>query len=382
MTEEQFNDTRPYYDSEVPAAIRRIAENIYFPEIAKSIFPEKDINSFAREFKQIKTVDEFQSKIMYKAIGRIVETTVKELTYSGIENISNEHPAMQISNHRDIVLDSAILGLLIYRNKLNTSEITFGSNLMNPQIVVDIGKINKMFKIIRGGTAREIFLNSLTVSEYMRHTITQKLQSTWIAQRNGRTKNGADKTEVAVLKMFALSSKKPFSENLAELNITPISVSYEYEPCDFLKTREAYISSRQPYTKQPGEDLLSIIHGIKQYKGNVHFTICKPVTIEELQACEQLPRAQCFIKLAEIIDQRIFSGYKLWKTNFIAHDLLNNSDTFSSKYSALDKAEFILYMEKGLDKIEGETNELRNIFLTLYTNPINNSLFNNINLDN
>ncbi|MDR0541768.1 MAG: acyltransferase [Dysgonamonadaceae bacterium] len=371
MTQEIYNDYRPYNDSEVPAAVRRVAENIYFPEIVKFIAPEADLNDFAEAFKELKTVKEFQGEFMYRAVGKIIETTLKELHYCGVEHLTNEKSYMFISNHRDIVLDSAVLNYILFGSNLKTSEITFGSNLMNPQVVVDIGKLNKMFKIVRGGAAREIFQNSLNVSEYMRHAITEKHESTWIAQRNGRTKDGFDKTEIAVLKMFAMSSKKPFVENFAELNIAPIAVSYEFEPCDFMKTREIYLTRKQgKYQKQVGEDLLSIVHGIQQYKGDTHFTFCKPVTMEELQDCDALPRNDKFKHLAEIIDKRIYNGYKLFRTNYIAHDLRGNKSDFSDRYSIADKAEFILYMEKGIEKIAGDKDELRKIFLEIYANPV------------
>ncbi|GHT34884.1 acyltransferase [Bacteroidia bacterium] len=370
MTQEILDDYRPYYDSEVPAAVQRIAQDLYFQQIAHYLFPEKDLSSFVEEFKKIKTVKEFQEKIMDNAIGKVVQLTITNLTCSGVEALTNDKSYMYIANHRDIVLDSAILQTILYANGVKTSEITFGSNLMKPQIVVDIGKINKMFKIVRGGTPREIFVNSLNVSEYMRHAITEKHESTWIAQRNGRTKDGLDKTEIAVLKMFAMSSKKTFAENLGELNITPIAVSYEYEPCDFLKTRERYISRRQTYIKEPGEDLNSILHGIRQFKGNTHYTVCPTITAEELAECAALPHAEQYKALASLIDKRIYAGYRLWKTNYIAHDMLHNKTDFSEFYNAEDKQKFIEYMNGGLSQIDGDRNELQEIFLGIYANPV------------
>ncbi|MDR1225317.1 MAG: acyltransferase [Prevotellaceae bacterium] len=372
MTEEIYNDYRPYNDNEVPAAVQRIAQDALFPEIAKFLFPEVDANSFLENFKQIKNIDDFQAKIMYPVIRKVTDLTVKLLSHSGVEQLNNRKKYMFISNHRDIALDAFFLNMILFENGIKTSEITFGSNLMQPQIVVDIGKINKMFKIIRGGTAREIFINSLNVSKYMRYTITQKSESAWIAQRNGRTKDGNDKTEIAVLKMFAMSSKKPFAENLAELNITPVAVSYEYEPCDFLKTRELYISRRQKYEKSPMEDLNSILHGIKQCKGNTHFTICPTITGEELESCEKLPRSEQFKALAEIIDRRIYAGYKLLKTNYIAHDFLHNQSEFSNMYTPEDRKRFIEYMSCGLSIIDGDKDELQAAFLEIYANPVKN----------
>ncbi|MDR1552117.1 MAG: acyltransferase [Prevotellaceae bacterium] len=371
MKQKIYNDYRPYIDSEAPAAVQRVAENIYFPEIVRFVAPEADINIFVEEFKKIKTIDEFQGKFMSKAVKKVIETSIKKLTYSELKHLTKEKSYMFISNHRDITLDSAILQVIFYNNRFKTSEITFGSNLMLSQVVIDIGKLNKMFKIVRGGSAREVFQNSLNVSEYMRYAITQKGASTWIAQRNGRTKDGCDKTEIAVLKMFAMSSKKPFVENLAELNIAPVAVSYEYEPCDFMKTREIYLTQKHgQYIKQTGEDLLSIMHGIKQYKGNAHFSFCKPIIREELEECAKFPYNEQFKHLANIIDKRICNGYKLFKTNYIAHDLRESKTEFSKIYSEADKAEFTFYMEKGLKKIEGNKDKLREIFLGIYANPI------------
>ena len=370
MTAEILEDYRPYNDSEVPAAILRIAQDVLFPQIARFVFPQKDLNGFLEEFKKIKTVDEFQAKIMDKAISKVVEKTITKLSYIGVETLTNDKSYMFISNHRDIVLDSAILQTILLNNNLKTTEITFGSNLMRPQFVVDIGKINKMFKIVRGGTAREIFTNSLNVSEYMRYAITEKHESTWIAQRNGRTKDGIDKTEIAVLKMFAMSSKKPFVENLKELNITPISVSYEYEPCDFLKTREIYLSRRQTYIKEHGEDFNSIQHGIMQFKGNAHYTICETITDNELEICSQFPHNERFKELANIIDKKIYAGYKLLKTNYIAHDILHKKSEFTDFYSENEREKFIEYMNKGLNLIDGNHSELQEIFLGIYANPV------------
>ena len=198
---------------------------------------------------------------MFNAIESIINKTSSGLTYNGIENVDKNINYMLVSNHRDIALDATLLAYIFYINNLDTFEITFGSNLMQGDFVIDFGKINKMFKISRGGNARDFYKDSLHVSNYMRHTITEKKQSVWIAQRNGRTKDGSDETEIGVLKMFSLSSDKNFVENLNEIKILPISISYEYEPCDFLKAMEIYISSYQKYIKEAGEDLRSIITG-------------------------------------------------------------------------------------------------------------------------
>ena len=371
-----FNDTRPYNDDEIADAIKRVSESVYFQKVVKHIFPDADLRVFTDNFRKIKTVDEFQVQVMDKVIRAIFAQTTSGFSYSGFESLSKEKNYTFLSNHRDILLDSAILQIILHECGFQTSEITFGSNLMSSQFVIDIGKMNKMFKIVRGGTLREIFNNSLNVSQYMRYAITQKHQSTWIAQRNGRAKNGFDSTEVAVLKMFAMSSSADFVANLKEMNIAPLVISYEYEPCDFLKTRELYISKRKQYVKEPGEDVNSIVLGVRQWKGKVHLAVCEPITEDELKQCDTFFHNEKFKQLAEIIDKKIYKNYKLHKTNYIAHDLLHDSQTHASHYSDAEKSAFQHYMSNGLKNIEGETNELGTIFLGIYATPVGNMLVN------
>ena len=370
MTIQDFEDIRPFDNKEIPDALRRVADHFYFPIIIHYLFPEEDINVFKDNFLRIKSAFEFQEKVMYKVIEILIQNSTTCLTSEGIEKLSNDKNYMFIANHRDILLDSAILQILLIDNQMDTSEITFGSNLMKDDFIIDVGKINKMFKIVRDGNFREIYNNSMKVSQYMRYAITEKKQSTWIAQRSGRTKDGDDMTEIAVLKMFAMSSKKTFVENLAELNITPLVISYEYDPCDFFKTREIYISRRQDYKKAQDEDLQSILHGIKQWKGNIHFAFTETITENELAFCAQYPEK--FKLLKEIIDKRIYTHYKLWPTNYIAYDLLNDNDKFAVFYTNKEKEIFLGYMNEGLKGIDGNTSELKNIFLKIYANPVYN----------
>jgi hypothetical protein len=205
----------------------------------------------------------------------------------------------------------------------------------------------------------------------MRYTINKKLQSIWIAQRNGRTKNGNDQTQQAVLKMFGMSGGHDFTQNFAELNIVPIVISYEYDPGDFLKTRETYITRRQPYVKAQGEDLNSIITGIKQFKGMIHLAFTPPISVEELSKIEEKPKNERIQNLATLIDTRVHGNYKLWNTNYIAYDMLNGN-CFESIYSAHDKYAFTQYMNNILSEIEGDKAELESIFLAIYANPVTN----------
>lgn len=372
-----FEPVRPYNDSEVPAAIEAITKDVFFPMVVKYCAPEANVDEVIQMFSQIKTVRDFQSQVMHAAINAIIKKTTDGVSSDGFEKLDNRKRHMFIANHRDIVLDSAILDVLLFERGIDTCQITFGSNLMKGNLVVNIGKLNKMFRIIRGGNIKDFYKNSVEVSAYMRYAITELHDSVWIAQRNGRTKDGNDKTEVGVLKMFSLSSEKSFVDNLDELSIAPISVSYEYEPCDFLKTAELYISRFQKYIKGENEDLNSILTGIKQPKGRIHISVTDPITREELEICDKKEKNDKLVALASLIDQRIYKGFKLFKTHFIAYDLLYG-DTYTDRYTAKEKDDFIAYMNEGLSKLgeEMDRSELEQIFLHIYANPVLNCLSN------
>lgn len=370
IIKDNFDDIRPFTAEEAGEAFVRVAAHPHFTKMAASFFPETDPAVFREDFIRLRSVDEFQQKIMNRVIHTILKESSSGLTYRGFENLDSEKNYIFLANHRDILLDSAILQVLLHMHDLKTSEITFGSNLMNDAFVIDLGKLNKMFKIYREGSFRELYRNTVRISQYMRCNITTRKESVWIAQRNGRTKDGNDITEIGVLKMFCMSSEKNFADNLAELNITPVSISYEYEPCDFYKTQEIYIRRRKKYTKGLHEDLNSILHGIRQWKGGIHLAISAPLGHSELVIGEHTPDK--FKTVARFIDTKIYEGYKLWPNNYIAFDLINHSEHYPPCYTEEQKQKFIRYMEQGLSHLTGDKEELKEIFLHIYGNPVLN----------
>ena len=238
---QNFDEIRPYNDDEVPAAIQRVISNVYFPWLVNTLSPEKNLNDVKQSFLKIKAVQQFQEQITFAVLKKVIDRTISSFTCEGGENLSKTTPYLFISNHRDIILDAALLNVYLFKCGILQTENTFGSNLMKNEISGDLGKLNRMFRINRSGNLRDLYKNYVEVSSYIRHVINDKNRPVWIAQRNGRTKNGDDKTEAAVLKMFAMSSDEPFVDNLDNLNITPISVSYEYEPCVFMKAAELFV---------------------------------------------------------------------------------------------------------------------------------------------
>jgi hypothetical protein len=369
----EFEDIRPYTNIEIGEAIKRIVLNPMFNNVIKFLYPDLPIEDVKKKFRSISSAYSFQMEVMDYAIRNILEKSSSGLSYEGIHYLSGSKNCLFLSNHRDILMDSAILQVILVENKLDSSEITFGDNLMNSQFVVDIGKSNKMFTLKRGGGTREIFSNSVHTSKYIRFAINKKRQSVWIAQRNGRSKDGNDQTQLAVLKMLGMSGGKDFVQNFAGLNIVPIVISYEYEPCDNLKTREIYLSRRQVYEKTPTEDLESVICGIKQFKGKIHLSITPPILETELYQIAESAKNDRIQNLATLIDNRIYKHYKFFKNNYIAFDLLNGNN-FADKYSVSEKAAFTVYMRNSLFEIEGDKSELEAIFLAIYANPVVNQL--------
>ena len=375
MNNPAFDDLRPYIQAEIPPAMQRIAESEYFPVMAQFIFPGKNVEEVRNTVRQITTTHEFQMEIMYYFNKVVIERYADSFAFSGLDHLDTERNYLFISNHRDIMLDSSLLQYMLYINGFNTTEITFGDNLMSSQLIIDIGKTNKMFKVIRGGNMRDFYRNSLHLSKYLHHTITEKKESVWIAQRGGRTKDGNDMTDQGIIKMFCMDDSDNPVHSADELNIVPVAISYQIESCDILKTRELYQSlNGVKYIKQKGEDLHSILAGITQQKGNIHFHVCEPIRRSELEAIEYKQPNEFYKSLATMIDRRIHKNYKLHNNNYIAHDLLSGKDTFSAHYTHEEKTAFIARTEEMLRQVEGEKEILTSIYLGIYANPVGNQL--------
>lgn len=367
----RFDDIRPYYDSEIPAAMKRIAESSSFPVLASFVYPGRPLEDLKQMLLGFKTISDFQLEVMKCVNEQVISRSITEFSYNGADNLLRERKYLFVSNHRDIMLDSSLLQYILYKNRHQTSEITFGSNLMNSPLVIDIGKSNKMFRVERGGNMKDLYKSSMHLSEYIRHAIVEKGESVWIAQRNGRTKDGNDATDQGLVKMFCMSKPNDKIEALAELNIVPVSVSYEWEPCDILKTLELYESKYMKYIKKPGEDLNSILTGITQQKGRVHFEICKPLERDILQSMGNGVTGNDYSRaVAGYIDKEIISHYRLYPNNYIAHDIRYGSSEYSNCYSAKEKQLFTDRMNALLDYADCDTELLYDIYLGIYSNPV------------
>lgn len=372
---DKFGDIRPYTDEEAKEAFKRIANDPHIEPIVQYIKPGLPVEALRGLLASLNGVWDFQHKVMYDVMKSIINQTTDGVTYSGMENLKDGKTHLLISNHRDIILDPAIIQVLLYENKVHTTEIAVGDNLISSQFIEDITRSNGMIKVVRGGTPREIYSNSTHLSEYLRSKIGAGVCSAWIAQRNGRTKDGRDETSQGLVKMLLMSGSGDFVKDYAELNIIPISISYQYEPCDFLKARELYISRREQYVKKPGEDLQSMLTGLTQYKGGIHFYFGSVLSQGEIERCAALDKNERYKGIAGLIDKEIVSNYKLWNNNYIARDILDGTSKYEKYYSVSDKETFMSYMENGISKIveaEKDINaaELRDIFLSIYANPV------------
>ena len=374
--ETRFDDIRPYWDEEIPAAMQRIVSDPYFPPVAQYIYPHNTIDEVKDILLGCRNIYEFQTTVMKQVNEQVIERTTDGLTHGGTELLDPSKRYLFISNHRDIVLDSCLLMYILHYSGHRIGEITFGSNLMKGQMVIDIGKSNKMFRVERGGNPRQMYLNSLHLSDYIRYAITEKQESVWIAQRNGRTKDGIDRTDQGLIKMLSMSGGKDRVKALADLNIAPVSVSYEWESCDILKALELYASrDGKPYVKKPGEDLNSILTGITQPKGRVHIQICEPLTADDLNAIPaDYVDAQFRHSVAEIMDKCICGGYRLFPNAYIAHDIRSGKREYSDRYTGEQYDAFVTHM-KELDKFQAD-DILRDIFLGIYANPIDSIIEN------
>ena len=371
MKESQFDDIRPYNAEEFPEAMQRIANSSSFPILASFVYPGEPLEEVRQRIANYKNVYEFQSQTMSRVNERVIEESISEFTCSGIERLCPNRQYLYVSNHRDIMLDASLLQYFLLTKDFDTTEITFGANLMSSQLVIDIGKCNKMFKVERpGGSLKDFYRSSLHLSEYIRYAILEKHQSVWIAQRNGRTKDGIDSTDQGIIKMFCMSRPDDKIQALSELNIVPVAVSYEWESCDILKAIELYQSQYTKYIKKPGEDLNSILTGLLQRQGRVHFELCEPITDQELMQYDHLTNNEYHKAVAQLIDSRIIPAYRLWPNNYIAHDIRYGSKAFQSFYTKEQREAFLRRLGH-LDKYdECDLDQLKDIFLSIYSNPI------------
>jgi 1-acyl-sn-glycerol-3-phosphate acyltransferase len=361
MSESIFDDIRPYHDSEIPAAIERIAQWELIPQILRFIYPKETVNDTMARLRQVKTVKELQTSFMFDAIHRIVNTTTDGFECSGFDHIKRGQSYLFISNHRDITLDAFLLQMVFIERQRDTSYIVFGNNLLESPLMRDLYLSNKLIQMDRGGNPMAFYRSLQHLSQYIHSLIVDQHHSVWIAQKNGRSKDGIDTTAPAIVKMLTLGADTPASQTLADLHIVPLSISYEWDPCDLMKANELFLKAQGNYQKTEGEDTNSVATGIVGSKGHVHLSIGKPLSASELVPQDGNDLAD---HVAKVLDRHIQRLYHLMPTNYLAFDILNNTNQHRQHYTADVKNKFLQRMSQ---LPQGEP---QRIFLEMYANPV------------
>ena len=367
-----YDSIRPYRQDEIPEALKRILVNPTFQNILDFLFPGEDQEAIKEIITITKSRKEFHKNFMVHVISSIAEKTSDQLTFSGIDQLQKDKGYIFVANHRDIILDSSFLALGLVKHGLTSCEITWGDNLMISPFIVDLGKVNGMITVFREGSPKEMLRNSQILSSYIRDNVMEKKQSVWIAQRKGRTKDGNDKTDPSILKMLSLSGQAHPPDSLRNLNITPVAISYEWEPCDIMKVRELYVSQQTTYVKQKDEDLQSIIGGVVAYKGRIHISVGEAIEGKFNKLDTSVHNNLILEQVARLTDEQIHASYKLWPPNYLAYDLLENSNKFANEYDEATILKFNEKLEELYKTVDGPEEDLKHLFLKLYANPVYN----------
>ena len=375
----EFDEIRPYEKGEMKEALNQLLGDRHFNKMMQGLAPwlPKGVRNglFRMMFIGVKTPLDFQLRFMKHIVRHVLKKYARGYTFNH-DTISNRDNQLFISNHRDIVLDSAILDLMLYEAGFPTTcEIAIGDNLLIYPWIKTLVRMNKAFTVRRSLKAKEMMESSILMSRYMHYAITEKKENIWIAQREGRAKDSSDHTQDSVLKMLAYGGEGTIVERLKELNIVPLTISYEYDPCDYLKAQEFQQKRDDPsWKKSKQDDLDNMKIGIFGFKGHVHYRTGTPANqwIDELK---DMPKTEIFKEIAQRLDNAIHSGYMLYPGNFIAYDELHGTDCFKNRYSQHDKKVFEDYINGQIAKIKLPNPDipfLRERILTMYANPVAN----------
>ena len=373
-----YDDIRPFDPEELPAAFERLLSDAQFQQVLGYLYPGVPLEAVKTKMMACKTNLEFQLAFCYGFLKDLMAKASKGFDMN-VEAVDVTKRYTFVSNHRDIVLDSALLDVLLYDAGFNTTcEIAIGDNLLSLPWVKDLVRLNKSFIVQRSLSPREFLMASKKMAEYMHYVVGEKNDNIWIAQREGRAKDSNDRTQPSILKMMAMGGEGSPVDRLRQLHIVPLAISYEYDPCDFLKAAEFQLRRDVPGWKKPAlDDVNSMRTGIMGYKGEVHYH-CAPCIDGFLDNLSpDIPKTKVFDVIAEHIDKEIFRNYRLYPSNYIALDMLEGNEAHAGRYTADDKAAFEKYLQGQIARIDIPNKDeafLRERMLTMYANPARNSL--------
>lgn len=368
-----FKSIRPYYDREVTEVLHKVKDHSFMKEMLAYAFPQISEDERVDLLLSCESIYDFQDKIMYKVVKKATEKSIAGFTYDGFDGLNPDKAYVFISNHRDIVLDTSLLNVTLHDHNLKMTASAMGDNLLNKKYLRRLAMLNRNFVIFRNLPPREALEHSKIVSEYIRYCILEDNRSVWTAQREGRTKDGDDRTQQGVLKMLSLATPKEMTtlQYFKSLNIVPVSISYEFDPTDMLKI-PALMAQHYgvEYVKSKKEDFENIMQGWSGQKGRVHISMGKPLN-QELDAIEQEHKHvnRQIQALAELLDECIHKQYKLFPANYIAYDLLTGTDQYKSFYNEKEVRQF----ERRIHNRSKSDDELsQKKFLEMYANPVKN----------
>ena len=375
---EQFDPIRPFEPDELPDVFDRLLQNEQFCSVLAYFYPDVPKEALAAKMHACKDNLDFQKTFCYGFLVQLLARLSKGCDID-IASLDTDSRYTFISNHRDIVLDSALLDKLLIDAGFNTTcEIAIGDNLLKLPWVKDLVRVNKSFIVERALSMREMLMASKRLSEYMHFVIAEKNDNIWIAQREGRAKDSNDRTQEAILKMMVMGGEGSIIDRLKQLHLVPLAISYEYDPCDYLKAAELLARRDNPsWQKGPMDDVTSMQTGIMGYKGYIHYQCADSIDSYLDTIPADTPKTELFRLIADHIDRQIFAGYRLYPNNYVALDLLHGDSAHADHYTAEDKAQFEAYLKGQLDKIEMEGKDdayLREQMLKMYANPAINQM--------
>ncbi len=370
----KFDSIRPYYDSEVNEALcaslnhpmLKAMMNFTFPDVADEVWKE--------QLKKTHSIRDFQINFVYQSIQKVLEKSSDGLTTSGFEKLERNTPYLFISNHRDIILDTSLLNVSLFDHGLVMTASAIGDNLVKKDFVLKLSKLNRNFLVQRNLSPRELLQSSKLMSEYMYHLLNKENRSVWIAQREGRTKDGNDATHQGVLKMVAMASdENNVMDFFKKLKIVPVSISYEYDPTDALKMPQLLAQAKdEVYIKEKNEDFITLLSGIIGQKKRIHIHVGNIIQHELDIIKSDFDNSNKQIQaLANVIDDSILQNYKLWPTNYIAYDILHQTEQFASYYTKEEKQ---LFQRRFEMRIDTDNPTVRDGFLAMYANPVVNKM--------
>lgn len=370
----KFDEIRYFYDQEVNERLQSIARDPMMKALMNFTFPDTDEQVWLEQFKNVHSISDFQHQFVAFAVRQILAKSSDGLTTSGFDKLDKNTPYLFISNHRDIVLDTSLLNLVLLEGGYIMTASAIGDNLVRKKFLNVLAKLNRNFLVQRGLPLREQLTSSQTMSEYIREQLYNENRSVWIAQREGRTKDGNDSTQQGVLKMLAMAAgDQSLTDYFKSLKIVPVSISYEYDPTDSLKMPQLLAQHRdEEYIKGKNEDFTNILSGILGQKKRIHLHAgdVLDTELDEIAATIDNKNKQ-LQAIAQVIDRSIISNYKLWPTKYIAYDLMHNTNTYASEYTEQEKQLFVRRLEMRIDPSDPVSREY---FLAMYANPLVNKL--------